>query len=157
MTTTNNTTLSTLAVAALIVASTAAADGSIALQINAVSHHPGGGDFHERNTGIGIQLTEARGSALRRIAFGTLINSMGDRSWYAGAAFAHRFGEAIRIEPGIFLGAVTYPSSGRAVLPAILPVLTLGIDGGAINAIYVPPVRGKTVPAVVFQLTLDLK
>lgn len=132
--------------------------GQWALQINAVSHHPARNDLNERNTGLGLQYTTADATLVTRYALGTLTNSMGDRTWYAGAAYGPRLGERdFYVSPAVFLGVLTYPSSGRSLLPAALPVLTIGSGPVALNAIYVPEIGDKTAAAVLFQVTLRLR
>lgn len=127
--------------------------------MNGVSRHADESrQFNERNTGIGVEYTEVRERDVRRYLGGTLINSMGDRTWYAGGVMARRFrlGRAAHLDAGIFAGALTYPSAASNVWPALLPVLTFGTEHVAVNAVYIPAVGDKGAAATLLQLTLRL-
>lgn len=128
-----------------------------AMQINGVSRHATG-NYNERNVGFGLQLTTTKGHRVQRYVAGGLTNSVGDRTLYAGGEIAHRFGRrSLHLDVGIFAGVLTYPSSGRDVLPALLPVLTIGTETAAIHVVYIPPVGDKVVAAALFQLAIPFK
>jgi len=119
------------------------------LQVNGISRHDGycnGEPCNERNAGLGVQYED--GHAF--YAAGSLINSLNNRSWYAGGGV--QYGTWARA--GVFAGLVTYPSAKINPVPALLPVLTLQkTQMYGVNALYIPPVFGIT-PAWLFQLKI---
>lgn len=143
----------------------AAADdwnGDVSIQISGLSRHSerqaDGSRYNEENTGIGVQysqLVAGKKNTYVHLTAGTLINSMEDRSWYAGAGITRRWSEVWFIEAGMILGIMSYPSYefGAVVLPA--PLLSFGTRRYGINAVYLPAIND--LPAAAFiQLRIGL-
>lgn len=138
-------------------ATPAFADGMWELQVSGISYHPGHrGEYNENNAGLGIQYTELDGRDVTRYTGGFLQNSMDDRTWYAGAARAWRFGDRAYLDVGFFAGVLTYPSGNADVYPAVLPVVTLGYQPVSVNITYLPELGDKTDAAILFQLSIAL-
>lgn len=123
------------------------------LQVNGISRHRDPG-FNETNTGLGLQRTTIDGRRVVRYMGGTLINSMRDRTWYAGAELGYRFAPGLDV--GLVGGVLTYPSAKNRTLLAVLPMLTIGTNRVALNTIYIPHIANKTHAAVLFQLAIRL-
>ena len=129
---------------------------SVSLQINGVSWHsrskPNGEDYNAANSGLGVQFSKfALGNKdiVLSATVGTMINSMEDRSWYAGGIVARRWsGESWHLDTGIFLGVLTYPSyeQGWLIIPA--PILSFGTKHLGVNITGILPV--DNIPAAVF-------
>jgi hypothetical protein len=127
------------------------------LQINGISHHSGQCriECNENNKGIGLQYgwTDESGYA-KALTAGTLINSMNDRSYYAGGATKLTLGP---VGVGAFYGLIYYPAEQANWWPALLPILSLDFKHFGINALYIPAVSDQIVPAWLFQLVVPIR
>ncbi len=134
----------------------------IAVQINGVSRHQGECTeaCNEDNEGFGVEVREDDdGSLIDVYAAGTLMNSMSDRSYYAGMAKAYRVGRRVSFSAGAFLGLVYYPTADidtNGLVPAILPFASLDLGGPRVNALYIPPITDKVVGAWFFQMAIPI-
>lgn len=148
---------------ALLFAATASADVTWAIQVNGLSWHANqrdynGEKFNGINTGIGVQITQPvidQPNTFIHWTAGTLINSMDDRSWYAGTTVVRRWGEIWQFEAGLFFGAITYPSYENGWFIAPAPFLSFGTQHVGLNAIVLPPI-GDLPAAALFQLRVGL-
>lgn len=111
------------------------------------SHHFGGGDFNEQNTGLGYR---SPGGWM----FGAYNNSLGKPSAYVGKEFATNLlgeGGDHRLDAGVMLGGVT--GYGRPVTPAVLPELIYRMpEGRSLAATVVPPIKGVTPATLAIQM-----
>lgn len=99
--------------------------------------------FNQQNTGFGIEYEQqinAHWNMLWNV--GSLVNSMGDQSSYAGGALVRHWGDIIRLDAGVFLGALNYPSYKKSPFAVALPMLAIGTRRVGINLIVIPPVDG---------------
>ena len=163
-----------IALFALITAAFPAQAAEFALQINGLSWHSEKridyvmddkayfygkpskkvSDYNESNNGIGIQITHAineTSGVYIKWAAGTLKNSMRDQTIYAGGALVKRWGDEWRIEAGMFVGPMTYPSHKNGWLMAAAPIVTFGTRRAGVNVLILPPV--EDIPTVVFVQT----
>lgn len=146
-----------------LLATTANADLEWSLNINGLSWHAesrdyNGEKFNSVNAGVGVQITQPvidQPNTFIHWTAGTLINSMNDRTWYAGPTFIRRWGDAWRFEAGLFFGLVTYPSYERGWLIAPAPFLSVGTQRIGLNASIMPPV-GELPAAALLQLRIGL-
>ena len=125
------------------------------LQISGASYHFGACRFtcNEDNRGLGIQRDFTNDGVIKTLAVGTLINSVNDRSYYAGGAYKYKYGP---LSLGAFGGVVYYKSSQENLWPALLPMASLNFKHLGINVLYIPAVRSDIVPALFFQLVVKL-
>jgi len=134
----------------LLLAGQARAD-EWSLQINGISRHQGECrvQCNENNTGIGIERNWLDDGYLQSIVADTLINSLNDRSYYAGGATRLKFGP---VGVGAFYGLIYYPAERSNIWPAVLPMVSVNFKHFGLNAIYIPAVSEDIVPAWLFQL-----
>lgn len=129
--------------------------GDFSVQINGVSRHSerraDGSHYNEVHTGIGVQYSQlvvGEKNTYVHLTGGTLINSMDDRSWYAGAGVTRRWGDVWFVEAGLALGIMSYPSYEHGVVIIPAPLLSFGTRAYGINAVYLPSVND--LPAAAF-------
>jgi len=128
------------------------------LQLNGASIHSGEcqGGCNEKNWGLGIQrdwVTEEDPGYIQSLAAGTFINSMRDRSYYAGWSARYKMGP---VGAGVFGGLIYYPAERSNYWPALLPMFSLNFKHVGVNAIWLPAVSKEAVPAWFFQFVVKL-
>src|SRR5713226_9941157 len=118
------------------------------LQINSTSIHHGECEIkcNQDNRGLGIQRDHIENGVIKTLTVGTLINSINDRSYYAGGAYKYQRGP---LSAGVFGGLVYYKSDTLNLWPALLPIASLYFKHFGINALYIPTLR-KDAPSALF-------
>lgn len=113
-----------------------------------LSKHIGGGEFNERNSGLGYV---SPGGWMA----GGYRNSINKPSFYAGKEMlANLFGgegSDHRLDAGVVLGGAT--GYGRPITPMILPEMVYRMpQGRSLAATFVPPIKGQTPATFALQM-----
>jgi len=121
-------------------------DGSLYLVVNGLSKHVGADrGYNETNPGYGITYSWGDNRLNHLITVGKYLNSLSSDSSYAGYGRQTRLlgNDALHLDGGFLAGGITgYPD--YPVVPALLPMLTLGGKNAALNLMFSPPVEGVT-------------
>lgn len=141
------------------VCSAQASEWSLQLNGRAIHYSDDDQDLNENNLGLGVQYAwESQGLAdYNFYTAGTLINSLDDRSWYAGGGKLWRLVDSqTKLDVGFVAGLATYPSADPSIFPAILPMASFGTEKIAMNIIYIPKIGDDVIPAFLLQLKIRL-
>lgn len=149
-----------LRVFVLLVLTSSAHAGDWFLQVNGRSDHHGKAEreLNEGNYGLGLQYNwESSGVGdVNFLAGGTLINSVEDRSWYAGGGKLWGLWNS-PVDVGFIAGLIHYPSAEHPTFPAILPMVHVGNEWVGVNAMYIPEVTDEVTAATLYQLLVSLE
>jgi len=160
-------TLLILLAALFSIQNNAKAEG-MSLLINGISFHKNapqdGGEFNERNWGLGLQ--HDWGIIKKHWAPYFTISALKDshkrNSFYAGGGALRRFPldnihEKLHFDAGLIGFMMTRKDHhNRKPFIGVLPALSLGTDKIAINATYIPEVEPKLSALWFFQLKVSL-
>lgn len=137
------------------------------LLINGLSTHKyepeDGGEFNEKNWGLGIQYDwkPVKQHWVPFFTISALKDSYKRNSFYAGGGALRRYSLS-SIHDDLHFGAgvigfmmLRKDHHNRKPFLGILPALSLGTDKIAVNATYIPEVEPKLSPLWFFQLKLS--